>query len=115
MADGEPWRPSRGPTASSPPDSNISRECALNSAPIIEQASGFFGSTMMSLSALIVLMSALIGGVIYYQRSLARRQVEALRGILTDTMRNCRPRTSSLRSSSIATRISFGSSRSAAS
>ena len=68
------------------PDSNISREYALNSAPIIEQASGFFGSTMMSLSALIVLMSALIGGVIYYQRSLARRQVEALRGILTDTM-----------------------------
>ena len=31
-------------------------------------------------------MAALIAGIMYYRRTSARRQVEALRGILTDTM-----------------------------
>ena len=34
----------------------------------------------------ILLMALFIGGILYYQRSQARRQVQALRGILTDTM-----------------------------
>ena len=38
------------------------------------------------MALIIVLLSALIAGVMYYQRVVARRQVEALRGILTDTM-----------------------------
>ena len=34
----------------------------------------------------ILLMALLIGGALYYQRSQARRQVQALKGILTDAM-----------------------------
>ena len=41
-------------------------------------------STIMAF--VIVLLAGLIAGVMYYQRVVARRQVEALRGILTDTM-----------------------------
>jgi hypothetical protein len=35
---------------------------------------------------IILLMALLIGGALYYQRSQARRQVQALKGILTDAM-----------------------------
>ncbi len=38
------------------------------------------------MAIIIVLLGAVIAGVMYYQRVVARRQVEALRGILTDTM-----------------------------
>ena len=44
----------------------------------------FTPSTIMAI--IIVLLGAAIAGVMYYQRVVARRQVEALRGILTDTM-----------------------------
>ena len=38
------------------------------------------------MGTVIMLMAALIAGIMYYRRSAARRQIEALRGILTDTM-----------------------------
>jgi len=41
-------------------------------------------STIMAF--VIILLAGAIAGVMYYQRVVARRQVEALRGILTDTM-----------------------------
>jgi hypothetical protein len=44
----------------------------------------FTPGTLMAL--IIVLLGGAIAGVMYYQRVVARRQVEALRGILTDAM-----------------------------
>jgi hypothetical protein len=38
------------------------------------------------MALVILLMALVIGGALYYQRAQARRQVQALRGILTDTM-----------------------------
>ena len=38
------------------------------------------------MALVILLMALVIGGALYYQRSQARRQVQALKGILTDTM-----------------------------
>ena len=52
---------------------------------VSDQSDGIFTpSTIIAL--IIVLLGAAIAGVMYYQRVVARRQVEALRGILTDTM-----------------------------
>ena len=51
----------------------------------LSSSAGFFtpGNTM---ALVILLMALVIGGALYYQRAQARRQVQALRGILTDTM-----------------------------
>jgi len=64
---------------------NITHEIHYRKATVNDQAAGIFTpSTIMAL--IIVLLGAAIAGVMYYQRVIARRQVEALRGILTDTM-----------------------------
>ena len=64
---------------------NISHEVHYQKAQIVDQSSGIFTpSTIMAF--IIVLLGGAIAGVMYYQRVVARRQVEALRGILTDTM-----------------------------
>ena len=47
--------------------------------------SGFF-TPGRSMALGVLLMALLIGGLIYYQRAQERRQVQALKGILTDTM-----------------------------
>ena len=64
---------------------NITLELSWQERTITDSAGGFFTpSTIMG--TVIMLMSALIAGILYYRRSAARRQIEALRGILTDTM-----------------------------
>ena len=64
---------------------NITLDIQYKKRAVSDAASGFFTpSTIMAL--VIVLLSSLIAGIMYYQRVVARRQVEALRGILTDTM-----------------------------
>ena len=64
---------------------NITHEVHYLKASVSDSSEGIFTpSTIMAL--VIVLLSALIAGIMYYQRVVARRQVEALRGILTDTM-----------------------------
>jgi hypothetical protein len=64
---------------------NITLELAWQDRVITDGAGGLFTpSTIMG--TVIMLMAALIAGIIYYRRSAARRQIEALRGILTDTM-----------------------------
>tara|TARA_B100001758_G_scaffold37597_1_gene28842 strand:+ start:97 stop:1257 length:1161 start_codon:yes stop_codon:yes gene_type:complete len=64
---------------------NITHEVHYQKASVSDQSDGIFTpSTIMAI--IIVLLGAAIAGVMYYQRVVARRQVEALRGILTDTM-----------------------------
>ena len=64
---------------------NITHEVHYQKASVSDQSEGIFTpSTIMAI--IIVLLGAAIAGVMYYQRVIARRQVEALRGILTDTM-----------------------------
>ena len=64
---------------------NITHEVHYQKAKVVDSSEGIFTpSTIMAI--LIVLLGAAIAGVMYYQRVVARRQVEALRGILTDTM-----------------------------
>jgi hypothetical protein len=71
--------------AESSDDENISHEIHWKKATVTDQSEGIFTpSTIMAF--VIVLLGAAIAGVMYYQRVVARRQVEALRGILTDTM-----------------------------
>ena len=59
---------------------------AVDYRPAAEiESKGFFdGGTIMSLS--IVLMALLVASALYYRRVVSRRQVQSLRGILTDTM-----------------------------
>ena len=56
----------------------------MESASITADA-GFF-TPAKTMAFVLVLMSLLIAGAIYYQRAQARRQVQALKGILTDAM-----------------------------
>jgi hypothetical protein len=64
---------------------NISQNVNYLKASSGDGSEGLFTpSSIMAL--IIVLLGAAIAGVMYYQRVIARRQVEALRGILTDTM-----------------------------
>ena len=64
---------------------NITLELAWQERTVTDSAGGLFTpSTIMG--TVIMLMAALIAGIMYYRRSAARRQIEALRGILTDTM-----------------------------
>ena len=64
---------------------NITHEVHYLKSSISDSNEGIFTPGTL-LALIIVLLSALIAGVMYYQRVVARRQVEALRGILTDTM-----------------------------
>ena len=64
---------------------NITMNVDYMKGTVSDQSDGIFTpSTIIAL--IIVLLGAAIAGVMYYQRVVARRQVEALRGILTDTM-----------------------------
>ena len=64
---------------------NITHEVHYMKAKVGDQSEGIFTPTSI-LALVIVLLGAIVAGVMYYQRVVARRQVEALRGILTDTM-----------------------------
>ena len=64
---------------------NITHEVHYMKAQVSDQSEGIFTPTTI-MALVIVLLGALVAGVMYYQRVVARRQVEALRGILTDTM-----------------------------
>ena len=74
-----------GSTFFAPSQDNISHEIQWREPISVSADTGFFtpGNTM---ALAILLMALFIGGILYYQRSQARRQVQALRGILTDTM-----------------------------
>ena len=64
---------------------NITHEVHYMAASSAESQEGIFTPTTI-MALVIVLLGAAVAGVMYYQRVVARRQVEALRGILTDTM-----------------------------
>ena len=64
---------------------NITLEVHYKESAITDSSEGIFTPTTI-MALIIVLLGALVAGVMYYQRVVARRQVEALRGILTDTM-----------------------------
>jgi len=74
-----------GSTFFAPSDDNITHEIQWSEPVSLSSSAGFFtpGNTM---ALVILLMALVIGGALYYQRAQARRQVQALRGILTDTM-----------------------------
>ena len=74
-----------GSTFFAPSDDNITHEIQWSEPISLSSNTGFFtpGNTM---ALVILLMALVIGGALYYQRSQARRQVQALKGILTDTM-----------------------------
>jgi hypothetical protein len=64
---------------------NITHEMLYETPVALDAQSSFFTpATSMALG--VLLMAMLIGGLIYYQRAQERRQVQALKGILTDTM-----------------------------
>ena len=68
-----------------PVEDGIIHEVHYQQSSAVDASEGIFTpSTIMAF--VIVLLGAAIAGVMYYQRVIARRQVEALRGILTDTM-----------------------------
>ena len=64
---------------------NITLEVHYKESAVTDSSEGIFTPTTI-MALVIVLLGALVAGVMYYQRVVARRQVEALRGILTDTM-----------------------------
>ena len=63
---------------------NISFEVDYKAATEAEAKSFFNPENAMAFS--IVLMALLVAGALYYRRVMSRRQVQSLRGILTDTM-----------------------------
>jgi hypothetical protein len=70
---------------------NITHEVHYKEKVITESASWCIGPVCIDnpswlMAMVIILLAGAIAGVMYYQRVIARRQVEALRGILTDTM-----------------------------
>ena len=70
---------------------NITHEVHYREKVITESASWCIGPVCIDnpswvMAIVIILLAGAIAGVMYYQRVIARRQVEALRGILTDTM-----------------------------
>ena len=74
-----------GSTYFAPSQDNITHE--IKWVPAVNAAGGnglFTPGNLLGLA--IVLMALLIAGAIYYQRVQERRQVQALRGILTDAM-----------------------------
>jgi len=90
--DGQPctgmWRITAfypGSTYFSPSQDNITHEVSYKKADAAAAGSGLLSPGNL-LGFAIVLMALLIAGAIYYQRVQERRQVQALRGILTDAM-----------------------------
>ena len=74
-----------GSTFFAPSQNNISHEIQWREPIAVSADTGFF-TPANTMALVILLMALVIGGAAYYQRSQARRQVQALRGILTDTM-----------------------------
>jgi hypothetical protein len=64
---------------------NITHELVYEIRSSIDTQSSFF-TPARGMALGVLLMALLIGGLIYYQRAQERRQVQALKGILTDTM-----------------------------
>ena len=64
---------------------NITMKVDYMKSKVSDQSDGIFTPNTI-IAIIIVILGASIAGVMYYQRVVARRQVEALRGILTDTM-----------------------------
>jgi len=64
---------------------NITHEITYQKADSLSAESGLLSPGNLMIFA-IVLMGLLIAGAVYYQRVQQRRQVQALRGILTDAM-----------------------------
>jgi len=74
-----------GSTFFAPSDDNITHEIQWSEPVSLSSNTGFF-TPANTMALVILLMALVIGGALYYQRSQARRQVQALKGILTDTM-----------------------------
>ena len=64
---------------------NITHELVYEMPSAIDTQSSFI-TPARGMALVVLLMAMLIGGLIYYQRAQERRQVQALKGILTDTM-----------------------------
>ena len=64
---------------------NVTHEITWMKATQMGDDVGFF-TPAKTMSFVLIAMALLIAGAIYYQRAQARRQVQALKGILTDTM-----------------------------
>jgi len=74
-----------GSTYFAPSQDNITHEIKYMEAEVLGSASGLLSPGNLLIFAIIT-MALLIAGAIYYQRVQERRQVQALRGILTDAM-----------------------------
>jgi len=74
-----------GSTFFAPSQDNISHEIQWREPIAVSADTGFF-TPANTMALVILLMALIIGGAAYYQRTQARRQVQALRGILTDAM-----------------------------
>jgi hypothetical protein len=74
-----------GSTYFAPSQDNITHEITWKEAEALGGSNGLLSPGNL-LGFAIVLMALLIAGAIYYQRVQERRQVQALRGILTDAM-----------------------------
>ena len=74
-----------GSTYFAPSQDNITHEITYKKAEALGDAGGLFSPSNL-IGFAIVLMALLIAGAIYYQRVQQQRQVQALRGILTDAM-----------------------------
>ena len=74
-----------GSTFFAPSQDNISHEIQWRE-PVSASADAGFFTPANTMALVILLMALIIGGAAYYQRTQARRQVQALRGILTDAM-----------------------------
>ena len=74
-----------GSTYFAPSQDNITHEIIYQKADNLDASGGLFSPGNL-IGFAIVLMALLIAGAIYYQRVQQQRQVQALRGILTDAM-----------------------------
>ena len=74
-----------GSTYFAPSQDNITHEIIYQKADALDASGGLFSPGNL-IGFTIVLMALLIAGAIYYQRVQQQRQVQALRGILTDAM-----------------------------
>ena len=74
-----------GSTYFAPSQDNITHEIIYQKADALDASGGLFSPSNL-IGFTIVLMALLIAGAIYYQRVQQQRQVQALRGILTDAM-----------------------------
>ena len=66
-------------------DRNISHEVQLNTMAIMDDMGGLI-SPQVGFALAILILAASIVGVLWYKRSLDRKRIDLLRGILTDAM-----------------------------